>query len=125
MIHLDTSFLIRGLMVGSDEDLQLRQWISDNESLGMCTIAWSEFLCGPVGDDVSELAMVVIQQLIAFSHRHAAVSADLFNVTGRRRGSMIDCMIAATAICENASIATVNTQDFKRFESAGLQLALI
>ena len=54
MIHLDTSFLIRGLAVGSHEDLQLRQWIGDNESLGMCTIAWSEFLCGPVDDDVSE-----------------------------------------------------------------------
>ena len=122
MIHLDTSFLIRGLVVGSDEDLQLRRWISDNESLSMCTVAWSEFLCGPVDDETSELAMLVIQQLVVFSEQHALVTAKLFNVTGRRRGSMIDCMIAAAAICENAFIATANTQDFARFEAAGLQL---
>ena len=37
----------------------------------------------------------------------------------------MDCMIAATAIAENAPIATTNERDFRRFESEGLTLALV
>ena len=124
MIHLDTSFLIRSLVAGSAEDSALRQWIASGEELGMCTVAWAEFLCGPVDETTRDLAAVFIQNRIEFSEQHATVSAELFNQSGRRRGSIIDCMIAAAAICDNASIATANTRDFRKFENAGLRLAV-
>ena len=47
VIHLDTSFLIRGLVHGSAEDRRLRDWLKKGETLGMSVIAWAEFLCGP------------------------------------------------------------------------------
>ena len=36
---------------------------------------------------------------------------------------LTDCMIAATAITERASIATANLKDFQKFERFGLSLA--
>ncbi len=35
MIHLDTSFLIRALDPGSPEDLKLRGWIGESETMGI------------------------------------------------------------------------------------------
>ena len=54
--------------------------------------------------------------------RHAEVAAGLFNETGRRRGSLNDCMIAAAALADDAPIATMNVVDFRRFEKSGLKL---
>ena len=51
------------------------------------------------------------------------MAARLFNGSGRRRGTMIDCMIAATALAEEAAVATSNPGDFSRFEAFGLALA--
>ena len=36
---------------------------------------------------------------------------------------MVDCMIAATAIAEEAAVAAGNPDDFSRFEAFGLALA--
>jgi predicted nucleic acid-binding protein len=55
-----------------------------------------------------------------FNERHAALAARLFHESGRRRGTLIDCMIAAVAIEDESPIATANVHDFQRFESAGL-----
>jgi predicted nucleic acid-binding protein len=55
----------------------------------------------------------------------AAFAADLFNKTGRRRGSRFDCLIAATAIIAQADVATVNQSDFKVFVPHGLKIAVV
>jgi len=123
MIHLDTSFLIGALTRGSREDTRLREWIAANEPLGMSTVAWAEFLCGPVDETALSVALVVVGRQSRFTEEMATIAARLFNGSGRRRGTMVDCMIAATALAEEAAVATSNPDDFMRFEAFGLALA--
>ena len=123
MIHLDTSFLIGALTPGSREDTRLREWLGANEPLGMSTVAWAEFLCGPVDETALSVASVVVGRQSRFTEEMAAIAARLFNGSGRRRGTMVDCMIAATALAEEAAVATSNPDDFRRFEAFGLALA--
>ncbi len=123
MIHLDTSFLIQALKPGSPEDRKLRIWIEEGETLVMSTVAWAEFLCGPLDRSEMELATEIVGQRRDFMPKHATIAARLFNESGRRRGSLIDCMIAATALVDGAPIATANVADFRRFEDSGLMMA--
>ena len=124
MIHLDTSFLIRGSVSGSIEDHALRGWVGSREALGVSTAAWAEFLCGPYERSSLDFLISVIDRYVEFTSAHAEIAAHLFNQSGRRRGSQMDCMIAATAIAEGAPIATTDERDFRRFEAEGLTLAL-
>lgn len=122
MIHLDTSFLIRALIQGSPQDVLLRRWIRAGEPLGMSAIAWVEFLCGPVDGDQVQLASQIITERTNFSEDHAVIASRLFNASGRRRGTLIDCMIAATAVAADAQLATENVTDFRRFQKSGVQI---
>ena len=122
MIHLDTSFLIRALVRDSAEDRKLRSWLGTGKTVGASAIVWTEFLCGPVhGNDV-DLATAVVEERVPFTAEDATLAASLFNSTGRRRGSLADCMVAGTAIRCSATLATANVRDFGRFLSAGLRL---
>ena len=124
MIHLDTSFLIRGFVSGTSESRALRKWLGADETLAVSSVAWMEFLCGPVEPPEMEFATSIIDRHIDFTPAHAEIAARLFNLSGRRRRLFVDCTIAATAIAENAPIATTNERDFRRFESEGLTFAL-
>jgi predicted nucleic acid-binding protein len=123
VIHLDTSFLIHGLVSGSREDSRIQVWLRAGEPLGMSVIAWAEFFCGPLGEQQSVLASRVLRDVASFTMEDSALAARLFNLSGRRRGTFIDCMIAATAIRSKAALATSNPADFQRFLSEGLELA--
>jgi len=124
VIHLDTNFLVPALATGTHQDRWLRAWLAAGEPLGMSAIAWAEFLCGPVGPADLELLTRIVPDRVPFGEDEAALAARLFNESGRRRGSLADCMIAASAIRAGASLATENRQDFRRFEPAGLSLAV-
>ena len=124
MIHLDTGFLIRALVAGSPEDRILQAWIRNGETLGISAIVWAEFLCGPLEESHLNLTARVVSVRVPFTEDNALVAARLFNESGRRRGSFVDCMIAATALHMRASLATTNPSDFRRFEVAGLTLAV-
>jgi predicted nucleic acid-binding protein len=123
MIHLDTGFLIRGLVRNSVEDLKLRSWLKASTQVGISSIAWAEFLCGPVETSDVDLAARIIQR-VPFVDEDAVMAARLFNLSGRRRGTLIDCMIAAVAVRIGASLATTNPEDFRRLESAGLEVVV-
>ena len=123
MIHVDTDFLIGALRQGSTEDRRLRRWLAEGEPIGISAISWTEFLCGPVESRDVELARQVIDEPVPLLGVDAGTSARLFNLTGRRRGSLNDCMIAAIALRLDASVATTNVADFRRFEPSGLRLA--
>jgi predicted nucleic acid-binding protein len=55
----------------------------------------------------------------------ATLGAHLFNASGRRRGTLADCLIGAIAINARASLATANATDFARFEQHGLVLETV
>ncbi|MCU0785955.1 MAG: PIN domain-containing protein [Verrucomicrobia bacterium] len=123
MIHLDTNYLIGLLVRGSSEAAKVDQWLVSGESLAASAIAWSEFLNGPVtASEANQVEAVLQSQIIPFAKAEAALASDLFNKTGRRRGSRFDCLIAATAILHQSGLATVNQSDFKGFTAHGLKL---
>jgi len=124
MIHLDTNYLIGLLVKGSRQAADVDGWLAAGELLAASAIAWTEFLNGPVTPlDVTRAEAVLGGRIIPFGQREAVLAADLFNQTGRRRGSRFDCLIAATALLAPAQVATVNQADFEVFQPHGLNLA--
>jgi predicted nucleic acid-binding protein len=124
MIHLVTNYLIGLLVKGSPQAGEVDGWLASGQNLAASAIAWTEFLSGPVTQvEVSRAKAVLQSRIIPFGEREAILAADLFNKTGRRRGSRFDCWIAATAIVAQADIATVNQSDFKVFIQHGVELA--
>lgn len=122
MIHLDTSFLIRALCPGSPQERELLAWLDGPGSVSLSVVAWAEFLCGPVSADARALARTLLGEPVPLGAAGAERAAQLFNETGRRRGSLLDCLVAATAIEAGAQLATENLRDFARFRAAGLDL---
>jgi predicted nucleic acid-binding protein len=122
VIQLDTSFLIRALVRSSPEDALLRKWLLSGKSLAVSAIAWAEFLCGPLEPEQIQLAGRVVGEVLPFSVEDAAMAAELFNHSGRRRGSLADCMVAASALLRDAELATANPSDLLRLEASGLRI---
>jgi len=123
MIHLDTNYLIGLAVRGSSPAQRVEEWLARGEPLAASTLAWTEFLNGPVSaNEIALVESVIEGNLVPFEKPAAVLAAQLFNQTGRRRGSRFDCMIAATAILAGAEFATENRNDFAPFGSFGLRL---
>jgi predicted nucleic acid-binding protein len=123
LVHLDTNFMIRAFTRGTREDDLLSEWVKARVDVKISLIAWTELLCGPVPIHDSHATRTLIGPPVLLVEEDAGRAADLFNLGGRRRNSLPDCLIAAVAIRAGATLATSNVADFKRFESAGLMLA--
>jgi len=125
MIHLDTNYLIGLLIKSSPEAANVEGWLAASQTLATSAIAWTEFLNGPVTPlEISRVEAVLESRIILFGQKEAAMAADLFNKTGRRRGSRFDCLIAATTILAHGELATVNQSDFQSFVPYELNLAV-
>jgi len=122
MIHLDTNYLVGLMRAQSREASLVREWIADGATLATSATAWAEFLCGPDRPGAIRAARQVVPLIAPFGEAEARVAARLFNAAGRRRGSMVDCMIAATAIRADAKLATAARRHFEPMTSLGLQL---
>ena len=123
MIHLDTNFLIQALMPSSAAEAKLQTWLKAGEDLGVSSIAWSEFLCGPLTQNDQTLAEFLFPDPEPFLTSDAQKAAELFKTTGRRSRSLADCQIAAVALRCEARLATGDGADFTLFQSHGLILA--
>ena len=86
-------------------------------------MAWAEFLCGPLAEQTLPGITSILGESVAVTTEDASHAARLFNATGRRRGSLADCMIAAVAIRSGAEIATNDLTHFRRFADFGLHIA--
>jgi predicted nucleic acid-binding protein len=111
------------LVPGTEEDATLRIWLRKQSPLGISSIAWTEFLCGPLNEHTQHVARSLFTEVISFGPDDAVVAAQLFNSSGRRRGTMVDCMVASIAMAADAPLATANLADFRRLEPFGLTLA--
>lgn len=125
MIHLDTNYLIGLGVVGSPQAQRVDQWLAAGEALAASALAWTEFLNGPVQpQEIALVESVIEARVVPFDKATALLAAELFNKTGRRRGSRFDCLIAATAILAQAEFATENRGDFTSFVAHGLKFAV-
>ena len=123
MIHLDTNYLIRGLVAGTPEATQLTQWCKECKPMATSSLVWCEFVTGPITREEIELAWHIIgKNVLPFTYEDSLLAAKIFNHLGRPRGKRIDIMIAATALTHEASLATSNTKDFQPIAPLGLSL---
>jgi predicted nucleic acid-binding protein len=88
MIHLDTSFLIRGLARGTPEDRRLREWLTNGESLAVSCVAWAEFLCGPMRDVDVELAQRLVGEPVEWTVADAGMTAQLYELAANGTSGM-------------------------------------
>lgn len=122
MIHLDTSVLIDGLTGPRRSALALRRSIERGERILFSTIVLYEWLRGRRRDEelAAQEALFPRVAAVAFGSEEARVAADLYRTVTRGRGREIDLAIAATAMAQNASLWTLNLQDFR--DISGLAL---
>ena len=126
MIHLDTHILIDIVTADSPQLERVRGWLSDGKKLAASAIAWSEFCNGPHSSEQKNAVFAILQKKIhPFDAQQAEQASKLFHLTGRKRGSHADCMIAAAAMSNGAPVATRNIKDFQKFVPYGLKLEAI
>jgi predicted nucleic acid-binding protein len=122
MIHLDTGTAIHATRSGSPSAQAVQRWLIDGTQLAMSSIAWGELVCGPLRPLEEAFLRAAVSELFPVDAADAELAAQLFDNTGRRRGSFMDCVIAATAIRRNESLATTNVVDFEQMRPLGLDL---
>jgi predicted nucleic acid-binding protein len=122
VIHLDTNALVA-----------LPRWIRDGhplihnveagEPVAASSVAWYEYVTGPVDEaEVARAAAFIEHRIVPLDAEHAQLAAELFNGCGRKRTLKFDALIAATAIQTAAAFLTLNVRDFAPFVSRGLKL---
>ena len=123
MIHLDTNLLVDLATRGSPGGRLVLGWLESGKKIGTSAIAWSEFCNGPLTARQKDAVLGALdRQICDFTWREAEAASRIFNLSGRRRGSHADCMIAATAMRAGVPLATFNTAGFSLLVPYGLVL---
>jgi predicted nucleic acid-binding protein len=123
VVELDSNFLVAVLDADGTQSEMLQSWARSGVRIQISAIAWSEYLGGPLDTAVVPLARKLVNNVESFTERDAELASELFNSTGRRTRSHVDCMIAAHAIRRDAILATLNIRDFRPFQKFALRLA--
>ena len=122
MICLDTNYLIRALIPGTQDARNLMRWIARGEEIILPAVAWYEFLCGSTEEEEQLALSLVTGGIRPFDDQEARVSARNFRAVKTPRHLRVDAMIAGTAIAAGARLATNNRDDFEPFIAHGLKL---
>lgn len=123
MILLDTSALIDSLTGPKRSAPALRGAIERGERVVLATLVLYEWLRGPrlAEELAAQEALFPRESAIAFGVAEAARAADLYRAAPSARGREVDLAIAACAICWDARLWTLNTEDFT--DIAGLEVS--
>lgn len=122
MIHLDTNALV-ALPRWIRDGHQLIARVEAGELTAASSVAWYEFVTGPVDEaEAARAAAFIGHRIVPLDAEHVQLAAELFNGCGRKRALKFDVLIAATAIQTSAAFLTLNVRDFAPFVPRGLNL---
>lgn len=115
MILLDTSALIDCLAGSKRSAPALRRAIEQGERIVLCTLVLYEWLRGPrIPEELAaQEALFPRESAVNFGAEEAATAARLYRDLPRTRGRELDLAIAATALCWDARLWTLNVDDFR------------
>lgn len=115
MIHLDTSLLVDALTGPKRSAPALRRAIERGDRVVFSTIVLYEWLRGQRQPQelAAQEALFPRETATAFGPEEASIAAELYRRVKRGRGREIDLAIAATAITQNATLWTLNVEDFR------------
>lgn len=123
MIHLDANLLVALVKQHDAHHPTAARVIAELGPFGCSAVAWMEFHSKPVhSDDKAALEAILSGGIVPFDETTAALAGEIFHLTGSKRRTRLDSMIAATAIRAGATLATTNPADFEPFLPHGLQL---
>ena len=125
VIHLDTSVLVDALTGGGATAPALRRAIEDGERMALSTIVLYEWLRGPrrKAELAAQAELFPDDEAIAFDHQMAVRAAELYRRIRHPRGRELDLAIAACALAHDASLWTLNEQDFADIPGLSLYTA--
>ncbi|MGH9316955.1 MAG: type II toxin-antitoxin system VapC family toxin [Thermoanaerobaculia bacterium] len=114
MILLDTSVLIDSLTSPGRSAASLRRAIADGERILVPTLVLYEWLRGPRRPEelAAQEALFPRESAVPFAAAEAALAAGLYARLRKARGREIDLALAACALVRNATLWTLNTEDF-------------
>lgn len=123
MTQLDANLLIALLKDTDPHHAEAVRVISGSGPFATSSVAWMEFLSKPIHQN-EELALraILTGGILPFEQETAALAGQLYHLTGSKRRTRLDSMIASAAILANATLATVNPDDFSAFIQHGLRL---
>lgn len=123
MVHLDTNLLVAFIRVADSHHRTALRVVAGIEPFATSAVAWTEFRSKP--DDPTDVAAaegLLSGGIIPFDEATASLAGELFYLTGSKRSTRLDTMIAASAILSGAELATTNPADFEPFVPHGLKL---
>ena len=115
MILLDTCVLIDALTGPRRSALALHDAVERGERMLLSTIVLYEWLRGPRSEDELRVQEALFPADIAvpFGPDEATRAAELYRRLRAQRGREIDLAIAASALCSDATLWTLNVKDFR------------
>jgi predicted nucleic acid-binding protein len=115
IIHLDTSALVDALSGPRRSRDRLVEFIEDGHRITHSTIVLFEWLRGPRerAELIAQEELFPREACVAFGVAEAEVSARLYRSVKRPRGREVDLAIAASAMVHEASLWTLNPDDFR------------
>ena len=115
MILLDTSVLVEALGAGGKLREALRDVIADGERLAIPSLVLYEWLRGPrLPEEIeAQEALFPTKEALVFGPEEAKLAAELYQAVPRPRGREVDLAIAASALAWEATLWTLNVDDFQ------------